>query len=104
MEHQQIVTAFQKLESLAQGFQKTKLHIDSVFALPRGTAHSWAAEDALAHVRWMAHRGVFYADNEQLTKAQRWLSFGQGVLWAHGAGSINTFRRANMPPGEIFRP
>lgn len=96
MKPRQITKALQHLEQIAKGHQK-RLHIDAIHEVPRSETRRWSEEQATAHVRWMCQQALDFVNKGRYEKAQRWLCFGQGVLWALGIENIDAFREANMP-------
>lgn len=50
---------------------------------------------ALGHARWMCQEVQTFVANGLLEKAERWIGFIQGVLWAAGEGTIDEFREDN---------
>jgi len=54
-------------------------------------------EESIAHIRWMCQKAhCFLIGNDiDISKAERWLSFAQGVLWAYGISSFDDFRKNN---------
>jgi hypothetical protein len=55
------------------------------------------------HLRWMSARCYQYLTAGRTHKANRWLGFIQGALWARGFFSINNFRDLNRKEQEDVR-
>jgi hypothetical protein len=54
-------------------------------------------EIALGHCLGMIPKMVEFVDEGRIEKAFRWLGFIQGVLWAHGAYSLEDMKNHNRP-------
>lgn len=55
--------------------------------------------DRLNHVTWMADEASGFTDS---IKANRWLGFIQGVLWAFGMKSVESIDEDNKPLGDWY--
>lgn len=53
-------------------------------------------DGALGHVRWMCQQIPAFLKEGRVEKANRWLGFVQGVLWAIGHKSIDSMRDDNV--------
>ena len=49
----------------------------------------------LEHIRWMCQKAQWFCDNGEEGKANRWLGFIQGVLYANGEMTISEQRDHN---------
>lgn len=54
-------------------------------------------QNRAGHVLWMLEQIPSMSD---LSKAERWLCFAQGVLWAHGDVSVDECRKLNSNSGQ----
>jgi hypothetical protein len=63
-------------------------------APPRSDATSIFHAEALFHALWMCEQTKTFAHTNP-DKANRWLGFIQGVLWAEGIYSIDEMREDN---------
>lgn len=52
--------------------------------------------ERLEHLLYMTMKITDWVRQGRLDKAQRWLGFVQGVLWAEGLASIDQCKRMNM--------
>lgn len=51
--------------------------------------------DVLGHARWMCSQIPGLVAEGRIEKAQRWLGFVQGVLWASGRKTIESLKEDN---------
>lgn len=51
---------------------------------------------ARKHAWWMCYEIVCFVDQGEVDKANRWLGFVQGVLWAFGYKTIDEMRDDNL--------
>lgn len=54
-----------------------------------------ARATATKHCAWMLGRILEFVRDERTDKANRWIGFIQGALWATGQASIDEFREMN---------
>jgi len=83
----------------------TSEHVAGVAAMYNADLRAAAVADVengqpLEHVRWMCGRIQELVRDRDYDKADRWLGFVQGVLYAHGCYSIPTMRTHNRSPEE----
>jgi hypothetical protein len=87
MTRDQIIAAVRKYDGWLAAANITVAKIDLTIAKP-------TREQALGHLRWM-----FVEIGDSVAgvpgKADRWVGFVQGVLWANGFGSIEEFKGDN---------
>lgn len=50
---------------------------------------------SLNHCRYMLNKIPIHIDDGKFEKANRWLGFVQGILWAHGYCDIKTMKEHN---------
>lgn len=49
----------------------------------------------IAHIRWMCHEIPNILDAGKFEKANRWLGFVQGALWAYNISTIEDLKEDN---------
>lgn len=54
------------------------------------------------HIGWMIWMVREFIDGDRRDKAQRWLGFIQGALWAMCIMTVENAKRANMPAEAVF--
>ena len=56
----------------------------------------------LSHLAWMTAHLIGFAEQGKLAKAERWIRFIQGALWAMGRTTYDTFSADNRGECEVL--
>ncbi|PCI29461.1 hypothetical protein COB52_02485 [Candidatus Kaiserbacteria bacterium] len=102
MKSTQILSALENVSEVIKQYQIQNFGEVTVSEAQRHLQKQQSVREATSHVLWMNESAKLFVENNSLNKAQRWLSFGQGVAWNQGLSSIDDFRHANMPSGVLF--
>lgn len=88
MSPEQMVAAVQKYDVQLAGGGFEPVRCDD-------TAEGLSVHARLEHTRWMCQQVPELVAEGRLEKANRWIGFIQGVLWAYEAGTIASFKDDN---------
>lgn len=59
-------------------------------------------KETFAHGLWLVEQVPAFVASERLEKAQRWLCFVQGMLWAEGLVTTRALKEVMRPPGSVY--
>ena len=60
------------------------------------------AQQAFAHTLFMTGEIPLYVESDHLNKAERWVSFVQGVLWDRGLIKTRILKNIMRPDGSTY--